>query len=344
MMIGGLGFFVTLWLGGFWQGWQWNNPSIPFIDTVVALKPIWLVRFFSGVADLLRDRRVRVQHHGHGGRGGASVCCSKADQQLADCRAFVGRAGPVLHRRPADHGRAAAGRQELGPLREHDPPRAYRKLALHRQSAARAAPSMSAKAAGTATRSRPARWSPTPNARGWRGVDSPVSTPDEFVYDSPHMFGTKRTGPDLSRVGGKYDTQWHRTHFRNPRDLVPGSVMPPFPWIVEQPAGIHGAGGLSANARAAPRTGGPTRTTRNDGDYTWPSIYFAYLFFAISLGVAVFFFVRSLQGRVLEQGQPKKSRYQDASRMDTCNRLKPKIKEYAGGWITEREGTEIPAS
>jgi cbb3-type cytochrome c oxidase subunit II len=68
---------------------------------------------------------------------------------------------------------------------------------------------------------------------GWKGVDSPVSTPDEFVYDSPHLFGTKRTGPDLSRVGGKYDAQWHRTHFRNPRDLVPGSVMPPYPWIVE---------------------------------------------------------------------------------------------------------------
>lgn len=68
---------------------------------------------------------------------------------------------------------------------------------------------------------------------GWKGVDSPVSTPDEFVYDSPHMFGTKRTGPDLSRVGGKYDAQWHKTHFRNPRDLVPGSVMPPFPWIAE---------------------------------------------------------------------------------------------------------------
>jgi cbb3-type cytochrome c oxidase subunit II len=66
---------------------------------------------------------------------------------------------------------------------------------------------------------------------GWKGVDSPISTPDEFVYDTPHMFGTKRTGPDLSRVGGKYDTQWHRTHLRNPRDLVPGSVMPPFPWI-----------------------------------------------------------------------------------------------------------------
>jgi cytochrome c oxidase cbb3-type subunit 1 len=49
MMIGGLGFFVTLWLGGLWQGYQWNDPSIPFIDTVVALKPVWAVRFFSGV-------------------------------------------------------------------------------------------------------------------------------------------------------------------------------------------------------------------------------------------------------------------------------------------------------
>jgi cytochrome c oxidase cbb3-type subunit I len=49
LMLGGLGFFVTLWLGGFWQGWQWNTASIPFIDTVVALKPVWIVRFFSGV-------------------------------------------------------------------------------------------------------------------------------------------------------------------------------------------------------------------------------------------------------------------------------------------------------
>jgi cytochrome c oxidase cbb3-type subunit 1 len=48
-LIGGLGFFVTLWLGGVWQGWQWNNPAIPFIDTVVALQPVWLVRFFSGI-------------------------------------------------------------------------------------------------------------------------------------------------------------------------------------------------------------------------------------------------------------------------------------------------------
>jgi cbb3-type cytochrome oxidase subunit 1 len=49
LILGGLGFFTTLWLGGFWQGWQWNNPAIPFIDTVIALKPVWIVRFFSGI-------------------------------------------------------------------------------------------------------------------------------------------------------------------------------------------------------------------------------------------------------------------------------------------------------
>jgi len=49
IMIGGLGMFTTLWLGGFWQGWQWNNVAIPFIDTVVALHPVWLMRFLSGV-------------------------------------------------------------------------------------------------------------------------------------------------------------------------------------------------------------------------------------------------------------------------------------------------------
>lgn len=70
---------------------------------------------------------------------------------------------------------------------------------------------------------------------GWRGERSPVSTPDEFVYDAPHLFGTRRVGPDLSRVGGKYDRQWHVAHFKDPRSLVPGSVMPPFPWIANDP-------------------------------------------------------------------------------------------------------------
>ena len=70
-------------------------------------------------------------------------------------------------------------------------------------------------------------------------MDAPISTPDEFVFDDPHMFGTKRTGPDLARIGGKYDTQWHKTHFKNPRDLVKGSIMPPFPWIAKDPAELE---------------------------------------------------------------------------------------------------------
>ena len=121
------------------------------------------------------------------------------------------------------------------PFENHDPVERARRASCcpTPSSSCTAAPSTSAKAAGIATRSRPARCWPTPSAPAGRAWTRPISTPDEFVYDNPHMFGTKRTGPDLSRVGGKYDTQWHRTHFRNPRDLVPGSVMPPFPWIAD---------------------------------------------------------------------------------------------------------------
>ncbi|PJB48753.1 MAG: cytochrome-c oxidase, cbb3-type subunit II [Deltaproteobacteria bacterium CG_4_9_14_3_um_filter_63_12] len=67
---------------------------------------------------------------------------------------------------------------------------------------------------------------------GWRGVDAPISVPSEYVNDYPHFLGTRRIGPDLARVGGKYDKSWHRAHFMNPRDLVPGSIMPPFPWLI----------------------------------------------------------------------------------------------------------------
>ncbi len=67
---------------------------------------------------------------------------------------------------------------------------------------------------------------------GWRGVDAPISLPGEYTRDKPHLLGTRRIGPDLARVGGKYDKSWHRTHFNNPRDLVPGSVMPPYPWLL----------------------------------------------------------------------------------------------------------------
>jgi cytochrome c oxidase cbb3-type subunit 2 len=59
----------------------------------------------------------------------------------------------------------------------------------------------------------------------------------ESVYDHPFQFGSKRTGPDLARVGGRYSDEWHRVHLMNPRDLVPESNMPAFPWLAE--AGIN---------------------------------------------------------------------------------------------------------
>jgi cytochrome c oxidase cbb3-type subunit 2 len=57
------------------------------------------------------------------------------------------------------------------------------------------------------------------------------STAGEFVYDHPFQWGSKRTGPDLHRVGGKYSDDWHRIHLNNPRDVVPESNMPAYPWL-----------------------------------------------------------------------------------------------------------------
>ncbi|MFN7549885.1 MAG: cytochrome-c oxidase, cbb3-type subunit II [Pseudomonadota bacterium] len=59
----------------------------------------------------------------------------------------------------------------------------------------------------------------------------PYSVAGEFVYDHPFQWGSKRTGPDLHRVGGKYSDEWHRVHLLNPRDVVPESNMPAYPWL-----------------------------------------------------------------------------------------------------------------
>lgn len=59
----------------------------------------------------------------------------------------------------------------------------------------------------------------------------PFSTAGEFVYDHPFQWGSKRTGPDLARVGGRYSDEWHRLHLLNPRDVVPESNMPAYPWL-----------------------------------------------------------------------------------------------------------------
>ena len=67
----------------------------------------------------------------------------------------------------------------------------------------------------------------------------PYSLAGESVYDHPFQFGSKRTGPDLARVGGRYSDEWHRVHLINPRDVVPESNMPRFPWLAD--AKVDGA-------------------------------------------------------------------------------------------------------
>ncbi len=60
------------------------------------------------------------------------------------------------------------------------------------------------------------------------------SVAGEFVYEHPFLWGSKRTGPDLARVGGRYSDEWHRVHLINPRDVVKDSNMPAFPWLAER--------------------------------------------------------------------------------------------------------------
>ena len=80
------------------------------------------------------------------------------------------------------------------------------------------------------------------------------SVAGEFVYDHPFQWGSKRTGPDLHRVGGRYSDEWHRVHLNNPRDVVPESNMPAFGWLAANPADAEGVG---AKMRALRRVGVP---------------------------------------------------------------------------------------
>ncbi len=66
------------------------------------------------------------------------------------------------------------------------------------------------------------------------------SVAGEFVYDRPFQWGSKRTGPDLARVGGRYSDEWHRIHLMNPRDLVPESNMPAYAWLEKKPVKAEG--------------------------------------------------------------------------------------------------------
>jgi cytochrome c oxidase cbb3-type subunit 2 len=82
----------------------------------------------------------------------------------------------------------------------------------------------------------------------------PYSQAGEFVYDHPFQWGSKRTGPDLHRVGGRYSDEWHRVHLINPRDVVPESNMPAYPWLHRNKVD---AAALPAHLRALRTVGVP---------------------------------------------------------------------------------------
>ncbi len=82
----------------------------------------------------------------------------------------------------------------------------------------------------------------------------PYSTAGEFVYDHPFQWGSKRTGPDLHRVGGKYSDEWQRLHLLAPRDLVPESNMPAYPWLEQALVASHE---MAQRMRALRRVGVP---------------------------------------------------------------------------------------
>jgi len=76
----------------------------------------------------------------------------------------------------------------------------------------------------------------------------------EFVYDNPFQWGSKRTGPDLHRVGGRYSDDWHRIHLNDPRSVVPESNMPAYPWLAKSAADAED---IEAKMRALRRVGVP---------------------------------------------------------------------------------------
>jgi cytochrome c oxidase cbb3-type subunit 2 len=108
----------------------------------------------------------------------------------------------------------------------------------------------------------------------------------ESVYDHPFQFGSKRTGPDLARVGGRYSDEWHRIHLNNPRDVVPESNMPGFPWLDEN---LLDGAGTAAKMRALRSVGVPytdEQIAAANGEVAGKTEMQALIFYLQGLGTA----------------------------------------------------------
>jgi cytochrome c oxidase cbb3-type subunit 2 len=113
------------------------------------------------------------------------------------------------------------------------------------------------------------------------------SVAGESVYDHPFQWGSKRTGPDLARVGGKYSDEWHRVHLNNPRDLVPESNMPAYPWLM---TAVVDAAAMPAHMKALRAVGVPytdEEISKASEDVTGKTEMEALIAFLQSLGLAL---------------------------------------------------------
>jgi len=115
----------------------------------------------------------------------------------------------------------------------------------------------------------------------------PYSVAGEYVYDRPFQWGSKRTGPDLQRVGGRYSDDWHRVHLNNPRDVVPESNMPAYPWLAKSPAN---AADIVAKMRTLRMLGAPysdEEIAKAEGDLKGKTEEDAVIAYLQNLGLAM---------------------------------------------------------
>jgi cytochrome c oxidase cbb3-type subunit II len=113
------------------------------------------------------------------------------------------------------------------------------------------------------------------------------SVAGESVYDHPFQWGSKRTGPDLARVGGKYSDEWHRVHLNNPRDLVPESNMPAYPWLTNT---LVDAASMPAHMKALRMVGVPytdEEIAKSTADVTGKTEIEAVIAYLQGLGLAL---------------------------------------------------------
>ena len=236
-------YISAMWVSGILQGLMWRAYTslgfleYSFIETVEAMHPFYIIRAAGGALFLIGAlimsynlwMTVRV---GEAEVAVAASPCSRRNKEQSNVVLEQARDLREELDRP-DRGNPRGHRHRRAPSRS---PRCFISRARSRWSTASGRIPRSSSPAATSTSARAA----TSATRRWSGplrdeVEryGHYSLAAESMYDHPFQWGSKRTGPDLARVGAKYSDEWHVTHLTNPRAIVPQSVMPGYPFLAE---------------------------------------------------------------------------------------------------------------